>query len=174
MQKRIVLVIIGVLLLNVALAGDLKLKYKRYLNARFGYGISYPEGLLIPQGEADNGDGQKFLSEEHDVEMAVWGGNNALDETLHSRFLEHLQSKTNDHPNRNVTYKHLGRSWFVVSGFNGDKVFYNKTIFINDTFLVLHITYPKAKKTMLDPITSSISKSFKYLSTPKTEPLPTK
>ena len=31
---------------------------------RFGYLISYPSDLLIPQGEADNGDGQKFLAKD--------------------------------------------------------------------------------------------------------------
>ena len=32
--------------------------YKTYANARFKYSISYPADLLIPQGEAENGDGQ--------------------------------------------------------------------------------------------------------------------
>src|SRR5437868_6035966 len=32
--------------------------YQTYTNARFKYSISYPSNLLIPQGEAENGDGQ--------------------------------------------------------------------------------------------------------------------
>ena len=34
--------------------------YKTYVNARFKYSISYPADVLIPQGEAENGDGQIF------------------------------------------------------------------------------------------------------------------
>src|SRR5574341_695767 len=49
--------------------------YRTYHNARFNYSISYPFKVLIPQGEAVNGDGQKFLSqdgrrsEEHTSEL---------------------------------------------------------------------------------------------------------
>ena len=38
--------------------------WKTYTNARFGYSISYPADVLMPQGESDNGDGQKFLSRD--------------------------------------------------------------------------------------------------------------
>src|SRR6266540_3897514 len=63
--------------------------YKTYANARFKYSISYPADLLIPQGEAENGDGQVFKEKSpSSVEMRVYGGYNVLKETLRSRFTE--------------------------------------------------------------------------------------
>src|SRR5262249_52024686 len=60
--------------------------YKTYANARFKYSISYPADLLVPQGEAENGDGQIFHEKSaSSVEMRVYGGNNALNETLRTR-----------------------------------------------------------------------------------------
>ena len=62
-------------------ANAIDITYKTYSNARFGYVINYPTDILIPQGEADNGDGQKFISKEKGVIALVYGSNNALDET---------------------------------------------------------------------------------------------
>ncbi len=36
--------------------------YETYYNHRYDYSIDYPKDVLFPQGESDNGDGQKFLS----------------------------------------------------------------------------------------------------------------
>ena len=36
---------------------------------------------MVPQGEPDNGDGQKFLARDG-AELVVYGSNNALDESL--------------------------------------------------------------------------------------------
>ncbi len=66
------------LLAQTAFADDL---YQTYHNLRFGYSIAYPKTILYPQGESDNGDGQKFLSKEADASLIVYGSYNALDQT---------------------------------------------------------------------------------------------
>src|SRR5256714_15334892 len=48
--------------------------YKTYANARFKYSISYPADLLIPQGEAENGDGQGFREKSGSGERRGYGG----------------------------------------------------------------------------------------------------
>ena len=53
-----------------------------YVNDRFQYAICYPQDLLVPQGEPANSDGQRFLSNKDSAELAVYGGNNALFQTL--------------------------------------------------------------------------------------------
>ena len=35
--------------------------YRTYHNARFDFTVSYPADLLIPQGETQNSDGQRFV-----------------------------------------------------------------------------------------------------------------
>src|SRR5215470_7575220 len=56
-----------------------------YVNVRFQYAICYPQDLFVPQGEPANSDGQRFLSNKDNAELAVYGSNNALDETLGQR-----------------------------------------------------------------------------------------
>jgi hypothetical protein len=144
-------------------------EFKKYVNVRFGYEISYPETILLPQGEADNGDGQRFLSKEGDVEMLVWGSNNALDETLKSNFKKDTKEKTREHPDKRVTYKRLKGNSYAVSGYIGEKIFYQKTIHIRDVdaFFTFYISYPITKKNIYDPAVSKISKSFQYIVSPK-------
>jgi hypothetical protein len=133
------------------------LTYDTYCNARFEYCISYPQGLLDPQPEADNGDGRKFLSSDHEVLMLVYGQNNALDETLAGKYAEASANKAG----RRVSYKLKKEKWFVVSGIKNDRIFYQKTMFRNGQFLTFSIEYPETKKKQFDPIASKISSSFK-------------
>ncbi len=44
--------------------------YRTYHNERFDFSISDPADVLIPQGESDNHDGQKFRSRYGRAEMA--------------------------------------------------------------------------------------------------------
>lgn len=150
------------LVLAVPLQGEAgpKPAYKQYTNARFNYVISYPAGLFVPQGEADNGDGQRFLSKRGDVEMLVWGSHNVLNESLRSRFKDEVREKTREHPDRVVTYKRLKGNTYVVSGFQDGKVFYQKTMFVDEVFMTFYISYPADRKSEFDPVTAEISKSF--------------
>ena len=131
--------------------------YETYHNARFAYSISYPSDLLIPQGEAENGDGQKFLTRDGKVEMLVYGSNNALEKTLRGLY----QEKVSKADNRTITYQVLKGDWFVVSGTENNKVFYEKTMLHNGAFKTFRIVYDKAVKDTWDPITAKIARSFK-------------
>jgi hypothetical protein len=139
-----------------------EVKYAIYENGRFGYAVAYPEGLLIPQGEAENGDGQRFLSKEEDAELAVWGSHNALDETLKERYDRAAKGESGK---RSLTYRTIRKTWFAVSGTEGDRVFYEKTLLRNGVFYTCLISYPKSKKGTYDRITSVIEKSFKVSGT---------
>jgi hypothetical protein len=58
-------------------AANSHLVWKWYGNVRFHYAICYPENLLLPQGESENGDGQIFRGKDG-ARLTVYGRNNAL------------------------------------------------------------------------------------------------
>jgi len=64
MRLTVALLLLGV---TPALAAD----WGHYGNARFGYGVDVPPGF-VAQGEADNGDGQVFLTPT--ATLTVYGG----------------------------------------------------------------------------------------------------
>src|SRR5262245_4804345 len=81
------------------------LHLQTYHNAPYDYSICYTADVFIPQGEADSGDGQRFLSKDGKAEMLVYGSNNALQQTLQQAFAEASASRAKDHPSRVVSYK---------------------------------------------------------------------
>jgi hypothetical protein len=128
-------------------------RYKTYSNARFGYSISYPANILIPQGEPDNGDGQIFRSNDGHAEMRVFGRYNVQNETLKSAFNAAQEGKS-------VTYKLLRGNFYVVSGHAGGKIFYEKTMLKGDTFKTFMIEYDEADASTYDAITARVARSF--------------
>ena len=131
--------------------------YKTYTNTRFKYSIDYPDDLLIPQGEAENGDGQIFKEKGgSSVEMRVYGGYNVLNETLRSRYADLVRRWKNG-----LTYKVLRRDWFVVSAMVNGKIHYQKTILRGDVFKTFEIEYDAVRGSTYNDVTDHISKSFK-------------
>ena len=117
--------------------------YRTYQNARFGYSIVYPSGMLIPQPEADNGDGRKFRSRDGRI-------------TLTQEF-EHARAAWKTDGAR-VTLSKLGSQFFALSGFIDDHIFYEKTVFYGDTFCTMIWEYPQSDRQRLDgPVTRSFA-----------------
>jgi hypothetical protein len=135
-------------------------KYEKYCNARFDYCVEYPIGFLSPQGEADNADGQAFLSKDAVVSMKVWGSNNVLNESLKQRYYEDLQGGKNGKLQRVITYRIIKQNYYVVSGREGKRIFYQKTSLANDMFKTLLFEYPVTLQKQLDPIVTRSSRSF--------------
>jgi hypothetical protein len=126
--------------------------YKTYTNARYGYSISYPSNLLVPQGEADNGDGQAFLSKDGSAEMRVYGSQD-LGGGLAESYREAQAGKE-------VSYKTMSGNWFVVSGHDGGKIFYQKTMLRKGAFKTFIIQYDESRKSTYDAVTARIARSF--------------
>jgi hypothetical protein len=132
--------------------------WARYVNVRFQYAICYPRDLLVSQGEAANTDGQRFLSSKGNGELAVYGSNNALNETLRQRHSE-TQSRLAGSSGK-VTYKVQKANWFVVSGQSGESVFYVKTLFSHDQFKSFELTYDRSAAALYDPLVSRFVSCF--------------
>ena len=158
------LVIAAAAVLSVTLASVASgYTFETYTNVRFAYAVDYPADLLIPQGEPDNNDGQRFISRSGDVELVVVGSFNALDKSLRDRFAEELQRDPRTDRPRTVTYKVLKKDWFVVSGTEGKNTFYTKVMLKDDTFKTMTFRCPKERDAELTPLTAQIAKSFRHV-----------
>lgn len=136
-------------------------KYAEYVNARFLYAIRFPAKMLIPQGEATNGDGQTFLSQDKTSRLIVYGANNAFDRTLKSEFEEELNSDAQHQQSRQITMKIFRGAWFVISGQDNGVIFYKKRFLVRDHFIGFEITYPIEQRGTWDKIVAELSESFK-------------
>lgn len=134
--------------------------WKFYANVRFNYGVCYPEDLLVPQGEAPNGDGQKFLAKDG-ANLVVYGQNNALNEPLKDA-LEDTASRLAGKSGK-VTYKVIKPTWFVVSGQNGQKVFYAKTLYSHEQFKSFELVYDSSASAIYEPVVRRLNTCFTNL-----------
>ncbi|MDQ7823599.1 MAG: hypothetical protein RDV48_12440 [Candidatus Eremiobacteraeota bacterium] len=139
--------------------------YGTYTNARFGYCVEYPGGLVAGEAPVNN-DGRTFTSKDGKVSLTVYGSFNALERTMQESFASYLEDYNKE--GKKVTYKAGGEKWFVLSGLDGDRVFYIKTIRqkvdesdIDATFIFY---YPRSEKAKYDAMTARIAKTFKFVS----------
>lgn len=132
--------------------------YKKYHNDRFQYEIDYPE-TLIPQGEATNGDGQRFISKDGKIEMAVYARYNVFEQNISQLFQEYLTLSSKERAVK-ITYKVLKKNFFVISGNKGSKIFYQKTILRDDIVQTFEIEYENREKSTYDNVVATIAKSF--------------
>jgi hypothetical protein len=136
--------------------------FQTYVNARFGYRIFYPDDFT-PQGESDNGDGQVFTGRD-DAELRVWGGYNVLRETPASAMREELRRCSENQ--RQVTYRTVGKGFFVVSGYepDGARIFYLKKIVRPSVQVGFEFVYPVNNRSRYDQEVRVIANSLRLLS----------
>lgn len=135
--------------------------FQTYRNSRFDYSIDYPANLLMPQGEADNGDGQVFVSADQQARFKIYGTHNVLEESLKDLFHKESQDVVTGRITKKVTYKRQKDNWFVISGYIGDKIFYQKTVLANDQFKTFYMEYPETQRHLYDHILGRMASSFK-------------
>ena len=134
--------------------------YNQYCNARFGFCVSYPNTFKA-QGESDNGDGQEFISTDGKTSLLVYrDGREAIYESeAECRSQSYLSDITSDET-KQVTYKKKGENFYVVSGFQGSMIFYQKTIFTEQGMMTAVFTYPTAQKAKYDAYCSKLLETF--------------
>lgn len=131
-------------------------EYGCYTNHRYGYVLAWPRTMLTPLGEADAGDGQIFAAADGRAELRCWAGfDDATGQTLPDAY-----AQAREEPGRRVTYAHLGRDFFVVSGFEDGRIFYRKTVLAHGVLAAFELRYEAALKEALDPVVRDLAASF--------------
>lgn len=129
-----------------------------YRNDRFDYFVAYPDSLLIPQGESQNGDGQQFASPDSSVVLTAFGGNLFMEDSVASVFDRRMRSRRTDAGL--ILYSAQADSSFVISGTSGERIYHEKSIFYDDRMATIEMTYPIDRKAALDSVAARVSSSF--------------
>ena len=127
-----------------------------YANARFGYTVEYPADLLVPQGEAENGDGQAFDAKKGTAKILVYGSYNALNESP----AELAQRAENDCTGHRAQYRVVKPSLVAVSCTTADGILYQKTMIRGDALTTLRATYPIAERKIWDGVVAAMARSM--------------
>jgi len=125
-----------------------------------GFAYSYPSGLF---GRIE-GDGKPsfhyFASEGSEAKFLVGGWNNVAGQSPES-FKRWVIKNVGGYDE--LTYRPRGRSWFVLSGYRADKIYYEKVMFScrGQLVNVLAITYPVSQRDIYDPVVERMENTFK-------------
>ena len=123
-----------------------------YCNERFGQCADIPANLKKMR-PPDNGDGQTFVSTDG-FKVSIWASWNIDNYDV----TEDLKAYGDQEGV--VTYQVLKNNWFVQSGVNGDKIFYEKHIVNKNIVSGMRMEYPKLKKNEYNSIVGRIAKSL--------------
>jgi hypothetical protein len=129
-------------------------RWDTYVNVRYSYQICYPADLMVPQPEADNGDGRVFTTPAG-ATLRVWGRYNAMGESLATI------TKRLPEPGSIVTYRHIDTTKSIVSGKIGDDIFYAETMLgKDDTIRSFILLYAATQAATFNPIADRLSRCF--------------
>ena len=129
-------------------------------DAQFGYRYSFPESLFA----SVEGDGKLgfhyFVANPVDAKFLVGAWDHRDDGTPE---LFNLCMIANAGGYEEITYQPRGRSWFVLSGYRGDQIYYEKVMFSCGGRIVniLAIAYPTAERPLFDPVVERMEDTFK-------------
>ena len=146
---------------------DTEISFDKYCNARYSYCIDYPKAVIFPQPESQNGDGRVFKNKKAEEVLRVFGRNNSDPDfghiSLEQQYNDDLQGvdEENGNNDRVITYQKLGKTFFVISGYNKGKIFYQKTILKDGAFAYAILQYDENYKVTFDKVSERIFKSFK-------------
>ena len=127
--------------------------YLNYYNGRYGFSIQYPS-YLIEQPEPANGDGRSFVSADGQIRLTASGINNVLGATVQSEYNASLAYLPN------VSYNNLGQRSYVISGTNGEYVYYMCSIVGSGSINTFILEYPKARANELNEAVGVCYDSF--------------
>ncbi len=136
------------------------IKYKTYTNEQFGYTVLYPE-FLLPQGEAGNKDGQKFISKDGNLQQWVYRAFKMDLETMDTPTLE--KAFQTDLQDKNVIAKSLKNNVYTIKSMEGETISLQYSFLIENEYYDILFIYPKKEETQMKNIANKVTKSFKKI-----------
>lgn len=132
-----------------------------YTNEQLGYSISYPKDILIPQNTSANGDEQIFKATEGKAELIIYSDKRVDKSGAALSFNTAYEQDIADKKGRQIAHSALSPNYYVISGLDGDMLYYQKTIFTKGALVTAVLKYPKEEKDTYNAMISPIFNSFK-------------
>lgn len=135
-------------------------RWVTYQNERFGYSFYYPTALFDAGQLPENGGGQSFISKDGRAKIVVFGTQNAENYTP-AQYRKVILEEFGGYDK--MDYSPTGQTWFVLSGFRGENIYYQKVMFSCGGKIInaLSVTFPTAEKPAYERLVEIIEDNFK-------------
>jgi hypothetical protein len=154
------LVLAAVLLAGTAGPSPAQEGWTTYKNERFGYSLYYPASHFEAGQPPDNGSGMTFTSRDGKAKVVVFGVNNG-DRLSPQEYRRVLLQEFGGYDK--LDYSPSGSTWFVLSGFRGDNIYYQKVMFTcsNAIINVFSMTFPATEKAFYEKMVERMEDRFR-------------
>jgi hypothetical protein len=130
--------------------------WQRYVVAETGAGVDVPRHIFSEEaGKPETGHGARFLTPDRRANLTVQSLRNDASDTP-TAFLAKKR------PPANIVYRRVTPSFFVVSSFRNDLIWYNRCNFAGRSIACVLINYPAAEKKRWDAPVTRISNSLSH------------
>lgn len=136
-----------------------RVTWTNYQNPRFGFTLSYPSSVFTPQPPPESGDGQTFLADGGRAKIVVYATLN--DERFSPQdYRKTILKEFGGY--EQMDYSPTGKTWFVLSGYRGDSIYYQKVMFScgNGVITALSVTFPKVEKPFYEGLIEVMENRF--------------
>ena len=133
--------------------------WSEHRNEKYGLRLKYPGEVFKLERTSEAGDGHVFVTQDGHARLLVGALANESGFTPVA-YQDHVARQS--YGKFKVTYRPLGKSWFVLSGEGDGKIFYEKVIFSCSGRLInsFAMIYPIERRDVFDPLVEQIEDSF--------------
>lgn len=149
--------------------------FEQYSNHVFGYSVNYPVEHFRVESASEDGSGLILNSSDGLTSLSLYGSESVLyDDALHiGKDIEldaYYDSKLAELPSPTYYVIRPELGWFVISGYDGDYIYYEKHI---SSSVCPHagftLRWPIDQRSVYDPLVTEISHSFTCLGATSTQ-----
>ena len=133
-----------------------------YRSPTYGYSLVYPASMeIVPDSISERGDTVRFEAPRWQVTASITALLNNRGETL-SQLKREAQQDIIQNSRGSVTYQRNGTTWFVLSGYILDRIYYQRTVLIQGSMAIasLWIEFPQEVRPCMDAIVTMMANSF--------------
>ena len=131
-----------------------------YTDEELGYSFTYPSTFFEPQALAANAPAKTFLSPDKRAKIVVSAVENDEGFTL-AGYRAAILGQFGGY--ERLDYSPKGQSWFVLSGYRGENIYYQKVLFScgGRIINVFSVTFPTADRAFYEGLVEVIEDNFR-------------
>jgi hypothetical protein len=132
-----------------------------YRNARFGFSVKYPADIFAFEAEQSDEHVRRFRSRDGRAALRIFGTPNLAGRKLAQYRTALIQER---YAKATLHYTPLRDTWFVLSGFSGDDIFYERVTFACDgrSFHGWTLVFPASERSLYDPISVEMHRNYRH------------
>lgn len=132
-----------------------------YANEQLGYSITYPKDILMLDESTVNSEAQVFKPASGKAELRIYSDKRVDKSGAPLIFNAAYEEDIADRKGRQIAHSALSPNYYVISGLDGDMLYYQKTIFTKGALVTAVLKYPKEEKDIYNAMLSPLFSSFK-------------